>query len=160
MKCIKDSVLMEYIAGKLDADRAEQVQKHLAECAKCSERLRDSSSLWETLGRWDVDTEPHNVADKVIAAAEKTVLKREASKRRVITERTFWLNALRIAASIAIAAGIGQALGRLSTSGEAHKPVQPQVEPRYIAALGLDWSSDFTRLVMEDDSSGLEKNNE
>ena len=95
MKCIKDSVLMEYIAGKLDAGRAEQVQKHFAECAKCSERLRDASSLWETLGRWDVDTTAHNIADKVIAAAEKPVSIKKELENRITASRAFWTDTIR-----------------------------------------------------------------
>ncbi|MEJ2650052.1 MAG: hypothetical protein P8016_16780, partial [Sedimentisphaerales bacterium] len=125
-----------------------------------SERLREVSILWETLGRWNVDTTAHNIADKVIASAKKPVFVPKESKNRVTGNSVFWLNTLRVAASIAIAAGVGQALGRFTTSGKTHEPVQSQVEPRYITALGMDWSSDFTKLVMEDDSSGQENNNE
>lgn len=160
MDCIKDSVLTEYISGKLDAGTREQVQKHLTECSKCSERFRDVSRLWETLGRWDVDTTAHSITDRVVASAEKSVFVPKKSKGSIITSKVFWSDVLRIAASIIIAIVIGQSLGKLSTGRKMHDVIQHQVEPKYVAALSLDWSIDFTKLIVEDDNSGLENDNE
>ena len=152
MKCISDIELMEFIADKLTPAQKEQVQKHLASCDKCTKRFQDASRLWNTLGRWKVDTTAHNIADRVVASIEKSVSDDKQSKKPYIVKRVFWVDVLRIAASIIIAISAGQILGKIGTKRKTPSVVTSQTEPKYIAALGLEWSSDFAWLIMEDDS--------
>jgi predicted anti-sigma-YlaC factor YlaD len=153
MKCINDIELMEFISDKLDAERKVEVQKHLAICAKCSERVQEAARLWDTLGRWKVDTSAHNIADRVIESVGKSVSVRKHP--RLLIKRDFLIDALRIAASIIIAIGIGQKLGKIS-AGQKPSALYSQNRPEYIAALGLDLAGDFTWLIMEEDSSNQE----
>ncbi len=151
MKCINDIELMEFIADKLAPAQKEQVQKHLASCEKCTKRFQDASRLWKTLGYWKVDTTEHNIADRVAASVRKSVSNEKQLKSPYIIKRVFWADVLRIAASIIIAISAGQILGKIATKHKALSVIS-QTEPKYIAALGLEWSSDFTWLIMEDDS--------
>ena len=152
MKCMNDIQLMEFIADKLAPAQKEQVQKHLASCEKCTKRFQDTSRFWETLGHWKVDTTEHNIADRVATSVKKAVSDEKQLKSPYIIKRVFWADVLRIAASIIIAISAGQILGKIATKNKASSVVSSQTEPKYIAALGLEWSSDFTWLIMEDDS--------
>ena len=114
MKCVNDIELMEYVANKMAPGKQEQVKKHLSECAKCSERFQESARLWETLGRWNVDTTSHNIADKVMESIKKAESARKEPKHLHIVKRRFWVEALRIAALVVIAIGLGQKLGNIS----------------------------------------------
>ncbi len=155
MKCLNDIEIMEFISDKLDTERKAEFQEHLATCSKCSQRVHESSMLWDTLGQWDVDTTPHNIdiADKVIASVEKLESVRKQPK--LFAKREFFMDALKIAASVIIAIGIGQKLGKISAGEKSPTIVSSTQKPEYIAALGLDWAGDFTWLVMEEDSSNL-----
>ncbi len=155
MKCVNDIEMMEYISGRLTPDKREQVKKHLAECSKCSELFQESSRLWETLGKWNVDTSSHNIADRVMASVRKSVSIEKKTKIHII-KRGFWIDALRIAALIVIAVGVGQKLGKISAGQNTITDISSQTEPKYIAALGLDLSGDFTWLLTEDNSSEQE----
>ena len=154
MKCLNDIEIMEFISGKLDAERKAQVQKHLTSCSECSQRVQESSTLWDTLGQWEVDAASHDIADKVIAKIEETESTRKHPK--LFAKHELLMDALKIAASIIIAIGIGQKLGKMSTGEKPTTVVSSQKSPEYIAALGLDWAGDFTWLVMEEDSSSQE----
>ena len=154
MKCLNDIEIMEFISDKLDAERKAQVQEHISACTKCSERVQESSMLWDTLGKWEVDTTSHNIADKVIASAEESVQIRKHP--RLFNKHDFLVDVLRIAASVIIAIGIGTKLGKISTGQKPSEIASAKKQPEYIAALGLDWAGDFTWLVMEDDSSDQE----
>ncbi|MBN2591501.1 MAG: zf-HC2 domain-containing protein [Sedimentisphaerales bacterium] len=154
MKCLNDIEIMEFISDKLDAERKAEVQEHLASCSECSQRVQESSTLWDTLGQWEVDIASHNIADKVIAKIEKSESTRKHPK--FFARHEFLMDALKIAASIIIAIGIGQKLGKISAGEKPPAIASNQESPEYIAALGLDWAGDFTWLVMEEDSSSQE----
>ncbi|MBN1973053.1 MAG: hypothetical protein JW787_05405 [Sedimentisphaerales bacterium] len=151
MKCLNDIEIMEFISDKLDAERKVHVQEHLVACKQCSERVQESSMLWDTLGKWDVNTTAHNIADRVLASAQESLQVRKHPK--LFIKRDFLIDVLKIAASIIIAIGIGTKLGKISTGQKPSEVVNAQKRPKYIAALGLDWAGDFTWLVMEEDSS-------
>ena len=154
MKCLNDIEIMEFISDKLDAERKAQVQEHLANCLECSQRVQESSMLWDTLGQWEVDTTSHNIADKIIAKIENSDSTRKYPK--LFARHEFLMDALKIAASIIIVIGLGQKLGKISAGEKPTAIASNQEKPEYIAALGLDWAGDFTWLVMEDDSSNQE----
>jgi len=158
MKCLNDIEIMDFISGKLEPERRNEVQEHISSCTQCSERVQESSMLWDTLGQWDIDITDHNIADKVIASAQESVQIRKHPK--LLNKRDFLIDVLKIAASIIIAIGIGQKLGKISAGEKPSELIPYQGKPEYIAALGLDWAGDFTWLVMEEDSPSQEMSNE
>ena len=151
MKCLNDIEIMEFISDKLDAEHKAEVQEHLAGCTDCSRRAKETSTLWDTLGHWEIDTSSHNIADKVIASIEKSESTQKHTK--FFAKHEFLMDALKIAASVIIAIGIGQKLGKISAGEKPPAVVSSQKSPEYIATLSLDWAGDFTWLVMEEDSS-------
>jgi hypothetical protein len=153
MKCVNDIELMELISGKLAEVRKKEINEHLSGCIKCSERYLEAARLWETLGQWKIDTIPHKITDRVLAAAEKPLTIQKRSKFHFLEEKGLWKDALRIAALIIIAIAIGQKLGKIGMKPQTPAAVSSQTEPKYIAALGLEWSGDFTWLNIDEDST-------
>lgn len=153
MEHVNDSELLEFISGRLATSRSEELKKHIVVCPECSERCREAAKMWETLGRWDIDTVGHDIVDKVLASVKESQAGRKQDKQSHIVKGDFWKDVLRVAALVVIAVGVGQKLGRIGTGQNAVPTTTLQNGPLYIAALGLEWSSEFTWLIMEDDSS-------
>jgi anti-sigma factor RsiW len=157
MDHINDIELTEFIAGRLAASRSEEINEHIAGCPKCSERRQEAAKLWEMLGQWDVDTTGHDIAGRVLASTKNSQPFHGQDDQTQIIKGDLWVDVLRIAASVIIAVGVGQKLGKLST-GQTMPPAAPsQTVPRYIAALGLEWSSELTWLIMDEQSPEQEK---
>ncbi len=153
MEHINDIELMDFIAGRLTASRSEEIEKHIAKCSGCSERRQEAEKLWNTLGKWDVDTTSHDIAGRVLASAKNSKLNYRQDGQPNIIKGNFWVDVLRIAASVIIAVGVGQKLGKLSTVQKTPQAVPLQTGPKYIAALGLEWSSELTWLIMDEQPS-------
>ena len=45
--------LLNYCSGRLDAAGAANVERHIAECAKCREFVRQQRAVWAALDSWD-----------------------------------------------------------------------------------------------------------
>ncbi len=154
MKHVNDIELIEYVAGKLTASRDEEVREHIVTCEECSKRWREAANMWDTLGQWSVDTAGHDVAGRITALAEKTERSqrhREKAKAHVLWARLL-PKILRVAASIIITVGVGHKLGKYSVMGDIPRATASKNEPEYLAALGLEWLSELTWLVLEQDS--------
>jgi anti-sigma factor RsiW len=153
MKHINDSELLEHAAGRLPEAKSRELRQHIAECPECESRYRSVAEVWDSLGRWHVDTTGHEIADRVMAqAAKKDAIPQESQARA----RPFiWSFAakLRVAAAILLAIGGGHLLGKYSLSGSTRNPPALQDEPRYVAALGFEWSSELMWAVLEDDDA-------
>ena len=155
MEHVSDIELMEFVAGKLKASRYEELREHMTTCKECSARWRESVKVWNALGQWDVDTADHGVAERITALAEEA---ERGQKQHRIAHRLrigFLPVVIRVAASIIIAIGVGHQLGKYSVTG---KPGAAASEngPEYLAALGLEWSSELAWLILEDDSPNAE----
>ena len=157
MEHIKEIELTEFVAGRLTASRSKGIVKHLAKCPECSKRHREAMKLWDTLGQWDVDTTGHDIADRIHASAKTLQSKHKQDKQLNIIKGDFWVDVLRVAASIIIAVALGQKIGKLSAGQTTPPSVQAQTMPRYIAALGLEWSSELTWLIMDEQPSEQEQ---
>ena len=153
MKHVDDIELMEHIAGNLTASRDGEVREHLAACEQCSERQREAAEMWSALGQWNVDTAEHDVAGRITAlAGDAGREQRQGEKTHVLRVR-FLPVVLRVAASIIIAVGVGHRLGKYSITGKMEPAAVSKNGPEYLAAFGLEWSSDLAWLILEDDSS-------
>jgi len=155
MKHIEDIELMEHIAGNLTASRDSKVKEHLAMCEECSKRRREAAESWSMLGQWNVDTAGHDVAEKITALAESAWREQKQTEKAHILRVRFLPVALRAAASIIIAIGVGHRLGKYSVTGKVEQVAASKSGPEYLAAFGLEWSSDLAWLILEDDSSNV-----
>ena len=156
MKHINDIELMEYVAGNLTASRHEEVREHMAVCLECSERWREAAKMWNALGQWNIDTADHDVAERITALAKET----ERGQQRGIARNLqigFLPAVVRVAASIIIAIGVGHQLGKYSVRGHMPRTTAFENRPAYLAALGLEWSSELAWLILEDDSPDVEE---
>ena len=153
MKHVDDIELMEYVAGNLTAARYGEVKEHLAMCEECSRRRREATRMWKALGQWDVDTTDHDVAARITVLAENAGHKQRQSERTHTLRVRFLPVVLRVAASVIIAVGVGHRLGKYSVTGKMEPVAVSKNGPEYLAAFGLEWSSELAWLILEDDSS-------
>jgi anti-sigma factor RsiW len=153
MKHVDDIELMEYVAGNLTVSRDGEVREHLAACEQCSERQREAAEMWNALGQWNVDTTEHDVAGRITALAGDAEREQRQSEKTHILRVGFLPVVLRVAASIIIAVGFGHRLGKYSVTGKMEPVAISKNRPEYLAALGLEWSSELAWLILEDNSS-------
>lgn len=150
MKHINQTEFLEYLAGSLKAPEKERFLKHLAQCHKCSERLKDIAETWDTLGQWNIDTTEHDMTGKIIASAQKTNISQIPLELRRKTK--LWPEVLRVAASIIIAVGIGHNIGKYSVPRYVPESTSTDYMPQYLEVLGLNWSSELAWLVIDNES--------
>ena len=155
MKHVDEIELMEYIAGNLTASRDGEVKEHLAMCEECSDRRREATEMWKALGQWDVDTTDHDVAGRITALAGSAGGEQRQSEKTHILRARFLPVVLRVAASVIIAVGVGHRLGKYSVTGKMEPVAVSKNGPEYLAAFGLEWSSELAWLILEDDSSNM-----
>ncbi len=153
MKHVDDIELMEYIAGNLAASRDGEVREHLAACEECSARRREAIQMWKALGQWDVDTTDHDVAGRITVLAENAGREQRQGEKTHVLRVGFLPVVLRVAASVIIAVGVGHRLGKYSVIGKTEPVAVSKNGPEYLAAFGLEWSSELAWLILEDDSS-------
>ena len=155
MKHVNDIEMIEYVAGKLTASRNEEVREHMAACEECSDRWRKAVEVWNALGKWSVDTAEHDVTERITAIAEEEERGRKQHKNARELQIGFLPTMVRVAASIIIAVGVGHKLGKYSVTGSTPKTAASENRPEYLAALGLEWSSELAWFILEDDSPNM-----
>ena len=151
MEHLSDIELIEYVAGRLPATKSKQVRQHIARCKECSSRWKDTLEVWNTLGQWQIDASTHQVADRILVSAAKIERDRRQRRTALIQLRKSVSAALRIAAAIIITISGGYLLGKYSVRRNSSEASAADGEPRYIAALGFEWSSELTWAVLEED---------
>jgi len=158
MRHIDDSEIYKYISGGLPEAKVQQIRRHMAECEACRSRYQDAVALWDTLGFWQVDSSGHQIADRIEALAAKTESdQRENRTRKIPFIRT--LGAIfRVAAAIIIAIGGGHLLGKYSLPRSNSATFVTQDRPKYVAALGFEWSSELTWTVLEEETVSTKTN--
>ena len=146
MKHINEIQIIEYVAGNLPKETASHIENHIKQCPGCANTLSEITQTWQTTNQWQLDLDihetPQQFADKVIA---------QSSKQRSLSIRTKVIQiSFRYAASILIAIALGATLGKKSVSQDtAYK--FGQNNPEYLAALSMQWSSDLTWTIIEQD---------
>lgn len=157
MKHINEIELIEYVAENLTEPKTSEIREHLAACKECSARLREATETWNTLGEWSVETAGHDVSETITNLVEKAEQKHGLGEKTRILRTGFLRAALRIAASILIAIGVGHRLGKYSVTGQVKPDAASKSRPEYLAAFGLKWSSELAWLILEDESSNTEQ---
>jgi len=155
MKHVNDIELIEYVAGNLTESRASEVREHMAVCEECSTRRLEATEMWNALGQWSVNITEHDVAGKITALAENAGREQRQGKITHVRRFGFVPVVMRVAASIIIAVGVGHRLGKYSVTRKMEPAAVSKNRPEYLAALGLEWSSELAWLILEDDSSNM-----
>lgn len=151
MEHITEIQLIEYVAGNLEGEAAREVDAHVEQCSECAKACVEVGRTWEAADLWQVDVDTNEgaqeFADKVIALNSK---ERSLSIRSKVVQ-VAW----RYAASILIAVSLGAMLGNKSgvKDSEVHFG---QNNPEYLAALSMQWSSDLTWTILEQDQPDQE----
>jgi anti-sigma factor RsiW len=158
MRHIDDSEIYQYVSGGLPEAKAQQIRRHMTECEACQSRYQDAVALWDTLGRWQVDSSGHQIADRIEALAAKTESDLRENRARTIQFIRSFGAMFRIAAAIIIAIGGGHLLGRYSLPRSTPVPSVAQDRPKYVAALGFEWSSELTWTILEEETAQAETN--
>jgi anti-sigma factor RsiW len=149
MEHISEIILLDYVAGRLEASESEQVRQHIAVCSDCASRHENIAQTWDALGHWQIDSSAHQVADHIEALAAES----QSRPKIFISLRSPATAALRIAAAVILAVAGGHWLGRYGVPSTP-PPAGPDEGPRYVAALGFEWSSGLTWAVLEEDNPG------
>ena len=156
MEHIKDTEWHEFTAGSCTAQRAAWIDAHLQECPACRSRMAEFQTVFGLLDNWQVDTSGHEVADKVINAVNRP-LRFEAKSIRPL-HRRFVAWASQIAAAVLIGLALGHLAGRISANDHIAQQQNTaiQSQPGYLAALDLQFASDLTWSVLEDEQPDQE----
>ena len=152
MEHITEIQLIEYVAGNLTKESASNLDDHINLCPQCANTLDDISQTWQTANSWQPDIETADTsqqfAEKVFARDKKL---RTYSFRTKIFQATF-----RYAASILIAVALGAMLGKQSVTQDSASLLD-QNKPEYLATLSMQWSSDLTWTILEQDHPLVEE---
>ncbi|MHC4352277.1 MAG: anti-sigma factor family protein [Planctomycetota bacterium] len=151
MEHLDDIELIEYVAGNLAEPRAAEIREHIAACRECSQRVKETDKLWDALAHWDVESAGRDIVGRITTLAYEDRAEAVHGPSTYILRKKFLLQALRVAASIIIAVGLGHKLGESSVTGKKPQIASSPQKPKYLAALGLEWSSGLAWLVLEDD---------
>ena len=158
MEHVSDIEILEQIAGKLDAERARLVKDHISGCSECARKFEEVVRTWDVLGEWEIESAGVDVAEAIVSRAEE--LNRPGSKKLlyILSSKRLMSIAFRVAASIIIAVSIGAMSGVRSAQSELSINSVLTERPDYLAALGLQWSSDLNWSVLEEHGpdSGVE----
>ncbi|MBN2314449.1 MAG: hypothetical protein JXM79_11000 [Sedimentisphaerales bacterium] len=158
MEHINDIELQEFVSGNLPDAKAEQIRSHIAECDVCESRYQDAVGLWNALGQWDVDPSGHEIADRIEGFAAEKQSNRRVGRVKIVQFLQSIPTALRVAAAILLAIGGGHLLGKYGQSPSTTDVPVSQEGPRYVAALGFEWSSELTWTVLDEETAPGEVN--
>jgi len=105
MDHVTEIELIEHLGGHLPRERREAVEDHLAACDACRGRAEQLTETWGLLGEWAEPTRRRDLRRGVLDAA---------SRRRSVWPAPWAIPALRAAAVVLLAVGVGYAAGRWS----------------------------------------------
>ncbi len=146
MNHLSDIELIELAAGHLAAPQSRECEAHLLACADCRARYEESAGVWDQLGTWELTLPQVDLSERVVRAID------ESHRLRMPRRLQFPWRAARIAASIAVAMGIGHLAGRM-TWDRSPQPVARVADDQAAAALYLEeighvTAADLTDLLL------------
>ena len=122
--------MIELIGGYSGPDERAAAEDHLAACESCRREYQQLVNTWEVLGQWETIQPGRDISERIVAAAASRVTRCPSVWRR------FAPVALKAAASIILAAGIGYAAGR------SYRPEPPppaaNIEQQAASSIYLD----------------------
>ena len=150
MEHIRDIEILEQISGKLDAQRNHLVKEHISGCSECGCKYEEMLRTWDVLGEWEIESAGVDIAGAIVSRAEELNKSPNYKLRSVLSDKRLLSIVFRVAASIIIAVGIGAMSGVRSAHSKLSISSPLTEGPDYLAALGLQWSSDLNWSVLEE----------
>lgn len=143
MSCPRDHEILRLVSGELTPAAARGLEEHLAQCAACTAARDEIGSGWRALGDWQVNTSEQDLTGAVLRRIE--VDPRQDSPPAFLLAGS---GLLRVAASIALAAGLGIATGALvpvwRSTSLAHEDREAVALSLGVAELGVEGSTGLT----------------
>ena len=139
--------LLDFLAGRLDAERRAEVHARLAESEEDRARLEALRNLWDGLGQWDVDVLGVDLTAGVMDRIRKDTA-------RTVPLTVSWPKVARVAASWLLAIALGVAVGRtaLHYRPTPEKPSEQEVaEALSLGVFGTEGSTGLTKALLEFD---------
>ncbi len=136
MLCPRDHMIVRLVGGELADAEERDLRQHLAECPICAEAYEELRGTWDELGALNVEASDIDLTDRVLSRVQE----RENPIRHPLLLTVFKASQLRVAASIALAAGLGIATGALVPRDRAAQSSQSSSVPtavELVEALGL-----------------------
>ena len=136
MSCPRGHLIIRLLGGKMAGAEERDFRQHLATCASCATMFEELRGTWDELGAWEVDATGTDLTARVLARATD----QENPVRHPLLIAAFKAGQLRVAASIALAAGLGIATGALLPRDRASQGPQSSVATTAVElaeALGL-----------------------
>ena len=131
MQHIAEAQLLELIGGHLGPDDRTATEEHLAACESCRRQHQQLLQTWDVLGPWETLQPGRDLSERIIMTADS-----RGAERFPSAWRRFAMVALKAAASIVLAAGIGYAAGR------SYRPEPPppaaNIEQQAASSIYLD----------------------
>ena len=115
MTCPEAEIIAGLANGSLSEADEQNVRAHVNNCPTCARVLAEIHTTWEALGVWELEQPAPDVKDRVL----RTVI---AEARQARHPGWGLPLAVRAAASIAVALGLGIAAGHLVPTSAAHAP--------------------------------------
>jgi anti-sigma factor RsiW len=125
MNHASDRQLLAHLQEALSADDEQALAAHLRDCGACRQRLAELGGVWRLLGSWKAPGVPGDLRERILTALPAQPATPKASG---------WRRPLRVAAALALAAGIGHVAGRFTWEPAA----PPPNEEAAAASLHLD----------------------
>jgi len=137
MSCPRNHLIVRLVGGELADAEERGVRQHLAACPTCAQAFEELRATWDGLGEWNVDSAHIDLTGRVLAR----VTEQENPDHRSLLIAVFRGGHLRVAASIALAVGLGVATGVLAPKVQTFQGSQSSSIPTAVElaeALGLD----------------------
>jgi len=138
MEHVRQTELIQLVAGELATPRRAEVERHLADCAVCRALYAEQQAVWQALEPWQAQ------------GAERDLLAGIAAKldAPAVVLRSPWSTAgrlARVAAAIVIGVGVGYGAARQGpgTHSVAVPVAAEDVEQAATEALGIRYFEDL-----------------
>ncbi len=112
MQCPTTADLLRCVSGEAGPDEAAAIHGHLADCPACADAIAALRQTWAALDAWQPETTGADISGRVLRAVE---IEAATPKRHYWR----WPALMRVAASVAIATGLGVGAGRLVSGSRA-----------------------------------------
>lgn len=138
MEHVRQTELIQLVAGELATPRRAAVERHLADCAVCRALYEEQQAVWQALQPWQAQ----GAAPDLLAGIEAKL------DTPAVVLRSPWSTAgrlARVAAAIVIGVGVGYGAARQGSG--THPIVAPvaaeDVEQAAAEALGIEYFEDL-----------------
>jgi anti-sigma factor RsiW len=145
-------LLLEYTAGRLEAQEAAALEAHIETCARCREFAHSQEMVWQALEAWEAEPVSLDFDRRLFARIEQTPASWWARLTRPVMH-----HAMPIAAAAGVMILAGLMLERPAATPVAPPPESAQVEafaPEQVqtALDDMEMLRDFNHLVRPDNT--------